>query len=70
MPITNEETVIPEAIVKIDFVYTDDVYTLSDALHIPMLEYANLTPCEIECMQKVRFDKYVAIMTAPDVDYG
>lgn len=50
--------------IKIDFTKTDGVYTLQDALHLP--DDHTLTDADIEAMQQERFDRWVAVITAPD----
>ena len=51
--------------IKIDFTKTDGIYTLRDALHLP--DDHTLTDADIEAMKQERFDKWVAVITAPEV---
>jgi hypothetical protein len=52
--------------IKLDFTKTDGVNTLVDAIWLD--ENHVYTDAEIEQMKQERFDNYVAIITAPQVD--
>ena len=52
--------------VKINFKIDNDVYSFSDALHLPVDH--TYTDQEIEAMKQARFDNWVAVITAPSVE--
>ena len=53
--------------IKIDFTKTDGTYTLQDALYLA--DDNTLTDIEIEAMKQARFDNWVAVITAPPIEY-
>ena len=53
--------------VKIDFSFSSQHGTFSDALHLP--DDHGLTQAEIDAMQQQRFDNWIAVITAPSPNY-
>ena len=53
--------------VKIDFSFSSQYGTFSDALHLP--DDHGLSDAEIQAMKQARFDNWIAIITAPQPDY-
>ena len=53
--------------VKIDFSFSSQYGTFSDALHLP--DDHGLTQAEIDAMQQQRFDNWVAVITAPPPNF-
>ena len=53
--------------IKIDFSFSSQYGTFSDALHLP--DDHGLTQEEITAMQQQRFDNWVAVITAPPPNY-
>lgn len=51
--------------IKIDFEMTDGTYTYRDALHLE--DNHNLSDTEIEAIKQARFDRWLAVITAPPV---
>lgn len=49
--------------IKIDFEKTDGVYIYRDALWLP--EDHTYTEAELEAMKQQRFDRWIAVITAP-----
>lgn len=49
---------------QIEFTITKDGYTFRDAIHLP--DNHGLTNAQIEAMKQERFDKWYAIVTAPE----
>ena len=52
--------------VKIDFSFSSQYGTFSDALHLP--DDHGLSDKQIEAMKQARFDIWVAVITAPSVE--
>ena len=52
--------------VKIDFSFSSQYGTFSDALHLP--DDHGLSDKQIEAMKQARFDNWVAVITAPSVE--
>ena len=52
--------------IKIDFSFSSQHGTFSDALHLP--DDHGLTQAEIDAMQQQRFDNWIAVITAPPVE--
>ena len=52
--------------VKIDFSFSSQYGTFSDALHLP--DDHGLSDAEIQAMKQARFDNWVAVITAPPVE--
>ena len=52
---------------KIDFSFSSQYGTFSDALHLE--DDHAFTNAEIEAMKQQRFDNWVAMITAPQPDY-
>ena len=52
--------------VKIDFSFSSQYGTFSDALHLP--DDHGLSDEQIEAMKQARFDNWVAVITAPSVE--
>ena len=53
--------------IKIDFSFSSQHGTFSDALHLP--DDHGLTQDEINAMQQQRFDNWIAMVTAPPPSY-
>lgn len=53
--------------IKIDFSFSSQHGTFSDALHLP--DDHGLTAEEITAMQQQRFDNWIAVITAPSPNY-
>lgn len=53
--------------IKIDFEMTDGTYTYRDALHLE--DDHTLSEVEIEAIKQARFDRWLAVVTAPPVIY-
>jgi hypothetical protein len=51
---------------KIDFSFSSQYGTFSDALHLP--DDHAFTDAEIEAMKQQRFDNWIAVITAPPVE--
>ena len=51
---------------KIDFSFSSQYGTFSDALHLP--DDHGLSDQQIEAMKQARFDNWVAVITAPSVE--
>ena len=51
---------------KIDFSFSSQYGTFSDALHLP--DDHSFTDVEIEAMKQQRFDNWIAVITAPPVE--
>jgi hypothetical protein len=51
---------------KIDFSFSSQYGTFSDALHLE--DNHAFTDVEIEAMKQARFDNWVAVITAPSVE--
>ena len=51
---------------KIDFSFSSQYGTFSDALHLP--DDHAFTDAEIEAMKQQRFDNWIAVITAPPTD--
>lgn len=51
---------------KIDFSFSSQYGTFSDALHLP--DDHGLSDEQIEAMKQARFDNWVAVITAPSVE--
>jgi hypothetical protein len=51
-----------------DFEIGTEPYILKDALVMRQKDYDVLTPDEIIAMKQARYDKWIAIVTAPPVD--
>ncbi len=51
---------------KIDFSFSSQYGTFSDALHLP--DDQAFTDAEIEVMKQQRFDNWIAVITAPPVE--
>jgi hypothetical protein len=51
---------------KIDFSFSSQHGTFSDALHLP--DDHGLTQEEINAMQQQRFDNWIAVITAPPTE--
>jgi hypothetical protein len=51
---------------KIDFSFSSQYGTFSDALHLP--DDHSFTDAEIEAMKQQRFDNWIAVITAPPVE--
>jgi len=49
--------------IKIDFSFSSQHGTFSDALHLP--DDHAFTDTEIEAMKQARFDNWIAVITAP-----
>ena len=49
--------------VKIDFSFSSQYGTFSDALHLP--DDYGLSDKQIEAMKQARFDNWIAVVTAP-----
>ena len=49
--------------IKIDFSFSSQHGTFSDALHLP--DDHAFTDTEIEAMKQQRFDNWIAVITAP-----
>ena len=52
--------------IKIDFIKTDGIYTLVDALCLP--DDNVLTDLEIQQMKQDRFNKWVTLILTPSLD--
>ena len=52
--------------IKIDFSFSSQYGTFSDALHLP--DDHGLSDEQIEAMKQARFDNWVAVITAPSVE--
>lgn len=52
---------------KINFSFPSQYGTFSDALHLP--DDHEFTDVEIEAMKQQRFDKWIAVITAPQLNY-
>ena len=52
---------------KIDFSFSSQYGTFSDALHLP--DDHGLTQAEILAMQQQRYDNWLAMITAPSPNY-
>ena len=52
---------------KIDFSFSSQHGTFSDALHLP--DDHGLSDEQIEAMKQARFDNWIAIITAPAPNY-
>jgi hypothetical protein len=52
--------------IKIDFEKTDGTYYYRDALWLP--EDHTYTDADLETMKQQRFDRWIAVVTAPPVD--
>jgi len=52
--------------VKIDFSFSSQYGTFSDALHLP--DDHGLSDAEIQAMKQARFDNWIAVITAPSVE--
>ena len=52
--------------VKIDFSFSSQYGTFSDALHLP--DDHGLSDEQIEAMKQARFDNWIAVITAPPVE--
>jgi len=52
--------------IKIDFSFSSQYGTFSDALHL--LDDHGLSNEQIEAMKQTRFDNWVAVITAPSVE--
>ena len=52
--------------VKIDFSFSSQYGTFSDALHLP--DDHGLSDKQIEAMKQARFDNWIAVITAPSVE--
>ena len=52
--------------VKIDFSFSSQYGTFSDALHLPVDH--GLSDKQIEAMKQARFDNWIAVITAPSVE--
>ena len=53
--------------IKINFSFSSQYGTFSDALHLP--DDHGLTQAEIDAMQQQRYDNWIAMITAPQPDY-
>jgi len=51
---------------KIDFSFSSQYGTFSDALHLP--DDHGLTQAEIDAMQQQRYDNWLAVITAPPTE--
>jgi hypothetical protein len=51
---------------KIDFSFSSQYGTFSDALHLP--DDHSFTDAEIEAMKQQRFDNWIAVITAPPAE--
>ena len=51
---------------KIDFFFSSQYGTFSDALHLP--DDHSFTDAEIEAMKQQRFDNWIAVITAPPTE--
>jgi hypothetical protein len=51
---------------KIDFSFSSQYGTFSDALHLP--DDHSFTDAEIEAMKQQRFDNWIAVITAPPIE--
>jgi len=51
---------------KIDFSFSSQYGTFSEALHLP--DDHGLTQAEIEAMQHQRYDNWLAVITAPPTE--
>ena len=51
---------------KIDFSFSSQYGTFSDALHLP--DDHLFTDAEIEAMKQQRFDNWIAVITAPPTE--
>ena len=51
---------------KIDFSFSSQYGTFSDALHLP--DDHGLSDEQIEAMKRQRFDNWIAVITAPPVE--
>jgi hypothetical protein len=51
---------------KIDFSFSSQYGTFSDALHLP--DDHSFTDAEIEAMKQQRFDNWIAVITAPPTE--
>ena len=51
---------------KIDFSFSSQYGTFSDALHLP--DDHSFTDAEIKAMKQQRFDNWIAIVTAPPTE--
>lgn len=51
---------------KIDFSFSSQYGTFSDALHLP--DDHGLSDEQIEAMKQARFDNWIAVITAPPVE--
>jgi hypothetical protein len=51
---------------KIDFSFSSEYGTFSDALHLP--DDHGLSDEQIEAMKQQRFDNWIAVITAPPVE--
>ena len=51
---------------KIDFSFSSQYGTFSDALHLP--DDHGLSDKQIEAMKQARFDNWIAVITAPSVE--
>jgi len=51
---------------KIDFSFSSEYGTFSDALHLP--DDHAFTDAEIEAMKQQRFDNWITVITAPPVE--
>jgi len=52
--------------IKIDFSFSSQYGTFSDALHLS--DDHTLTDTEIEAMKQARFDNWIAVITTPPVE--
>ena len=52
--------------VKIDFSFSSQYGTFSDALHLP--DDHGLSDEQIDAMKQARFDNWIAVITAPPVE--
>jgi hypothetical protein len=52
--------------IKIDFSFSSQYGTFSDALHLP--DDHGLSDEQIEAMKQQRFDNWIAVITAPPVE--
>ena len=52
---------------KIDFSFSSQHGTFSDALHLP--DDHGLTQAEIDAMQQQRYDNWIAVITSPRLNY-
>lgn len=52
---------------KIDFSFSSQYGTFSDALHLP--DDHGLSDEQIEAMKQARFDNWIAVITAPSPNY-